>query len=113
MCVPSFCPCWAVVTCSPLSCCGPTGLVTCGDAVALANAAGCRSARSGGRLTSVRGRHPTLRFLPRRVTLGAQEGDRGLEVLEVVEGLVDGGEAQVSNLVELAQRLEDGHAHLV
>ena len=50
---------------------------------------------------------------PRRVTLGAQEGDGGLEVLEGVEGLVDGGEAQVGDLVELAQRLEDGQADLV
>src|SRR4051794_33424447 len=48
-----------------------------------------------------------------RVTLGPQQGDGGLEVLERVEGLVDAGEAEVGDLVELAERLEDGQADLV
>src|SRR5699024_618236 len=43
----------------------------------------------------------------------AQRADRALEVLERVEGLVDGREAQVRDLVALAQRREDRHAHLV
>src|SRR6188768_529074 len=74
---------------------------------------GCRSAGTGGRLAAVGGRHPGSGFLPRRVAFGAQEGDGRLEVLEGVEGLVDGGEAQVGDLVELAQRLEDGQTDLV
>src|SRR3954447_65844 len=36
-----------------------------------------------------------------------------LEVLERVEGAVDAGEAQVGDLVELAERAQDGQAHLV
>src|SRR3954452_18118556 len=45
---------------------------------------------------------------PGRDVLGPQQGDRRLEVLERVEGLVDGGEPQVGDLVELTQRLERG-----
>src|SRR5690349_7517029 len=47
------------------------------------------------------------------LALGAQQGDRGLEVLERLERLVDAGEPQVGDLVELAQRSEDRQAHLV
>ena len=49
----------------------------------------------------------------RRVALGAQEGDLGLEVVGGLEGPVDAGEPQVGDLVELAQRAEDGQADLV
>ena len=48
-----------------------------------------------------------------RVALGAQHGDRRLEVLERVERLVDAGEPQVGDLVELAQRAEDREPDLV
>src|SRR5687767_8635923 len=50
---------------------------------------------------------------PTRVALGTQEGDRGLEVLERVEGLVDTREAQVGHLVELPEGSEDRQPHLV
>src|SRR6478672_3590283 len=106
-----------------LSCWGPTGRVTCGNCSVVERVvpvpppdgrfSGWRSAGSAGVAAPVRGRHPALGLLPRRVTLGAQEGDGRLEVVEGVEGLVDGGEAQVRDLVELAQRLEDGQADLV
>ena len=52
-------------------------------------------------------------LLAGRVALGAQQGDGGLEVLEVVEGLVDGGEPEVGDLVELPERLEHSQADLV
>ena len=48
-----------------------------------------------------------LRLDAGRLALGAQQRDRGLEVLEGVERLVDAGEPQVGDLVELAQRPED------
>src|SRR6478735_6357902 len=117
----------AVVT-NSLSCWGPTGLVTCGDCPGVwppcwwcgccwwprgGRSSDARSAGAAGVPTSVGGRHPAVWLLPQRVTLGAQEGDGRLEVLETVEGLVDGGETQVGDLVELAQRLEDGQADLV
>ena len=51
-------------------------------------------------------------LLAEGLALSAQEGDLGLEVLEGVERAVDGGEAQVGDLVELAQRAEDGQANL-
>src|SRR5690554_3283697 len=48
-----------------------------------------------------------------RLVLRAQGRDRGLEVLEARKALVDRGEPQVGDLVELAQRTEDRQAHLV
>src|SRR5215203_4655666 len=51
--------------------------------------------------------------LPQRVTLGPKERDGSLEVLEALPRLVDAGEPEVGDLVELAERLEDGHADLV
>src|SRR6476659_1175852 len=45
--------------------------------------------------------------------LGAQVRDRLLEVVDGAEGLVDRGEAQVGDLVEVAQRTQDGQADLV
>src|SRR6478735_2531614 len=52
-------------------------------------------------------------LLPQRVVLGPKERDGSLEVLEALPRLVDAGEPQVRDLVELAERLEDGHADLV
>ena len=52
-------------------------------------------------------------LLASHFTLGAQQGDRGLEVVEAVERLVDAGESQVGDLVELAQRSQDGQPDLV
>src|SRR5699024_6571734 len=56
-------------------------------------------------------RLPGLPGLQQRI--GTQRIDRGLEVLEGVEALIDTGEAQVGDLVEFAQRIEDGQPHLV
>src|SRR4051812_2528619 len=42
----------------------------------------------------------------------AQHLDLDGEVVEGGEAAVDGGEAQIGDLVEAAQRLEDGPAHL-
>src|SRR5699024_7248480 len=56
-------------------------------------------------------RLPGLSGLQQRI--GTQRIDRGLEVLEGVEALIDAGEAQVGDLVEFAQRIEDGQPHLV
>src|SRR5688572_11688602 len=49
----------------------------------------------------------------RELVLGTEQGDLGLEGLEVVERPVDAGEAQVGHLVQLAQRRQHGHPHLV
>src|SRR3954469_6013711 len=52
----------------------------------------------------------------RRAQIGVarSEGcDLSLEVGQALEGAVDAGEAQVGDLVELPQGLEDGQAHLV
>src|SRR4051794_851731 len=51
--------------------------------------------------------------LPLRLPLQAEQGDLGLEVVGRGERAVDAGEPQVRDLVELAQRLEDGQADLV
>src|SRR5699024_5253277 len=56
-------------------------------------------------------RLPGLPGLQQRI--GTQRIDRGLEVLEGVEALIDAGEAQVGDLVEFAQRIEDGQPHFV
>ena len=50
---------------------------------------------------------------PGRLTLGPQHCDGRLEVLQRFETLVDTGESQVRDFVELAQRAEDGQADLV
>src|SRR6476661_4210350 len=52
-------------------------------------------------------------LLPQRVALGSKERDGSLEVLEALPRLVDAGEPEVCDLVELAERFEDGHADLV
>src|SRR3954471_10059922 len=52
-------------------------------------------------------------FLTQRVVLGSKERYGSLEVLEALPRLVDAGEPQVCDLVELAERFEDGHADLV
>ena len=44
---------------------------------------------------------------------GAQLRNLGLEVLQGVEGGVDGGEAQVGHLIKLAKRPQDRQADLV
>jgi hypothetical protein len=49
----------------------------------------------------------------RGLALGAEQGDLGLEVLERLEGPVDAGEAQVGDLVELAQRAQDRQPDVV
>src|SRR5699024_10211789 len=46
-------------------------------------------------------------------SIGAQRIDRRFEVLEGVEALIDAGESQVGDLVEFAQRFEDGQPHLI
>ena len=54
------------------------------------------------------------RARPRSASRSARSsGDGRLEVLERLERLVDAGEPQVGDLVELAQRPEDGQADLV
>src|SRR5690606_13781073 len=59
---------------------------------------------SGGR--SLGGRDPAL-------TLYTEPLDRGLEVLEGIEVLVDAREAEIGDDVQLLQRLEDRQAHLM
>src|SRR5699024_2233989 len=54
-------------------------------------------------------RLPGLPGLQQRI--GTQRIDRGLEVLEGVVALIDSGEAQVGDLVEFAQGIEDGKPH--
>src|SRR5690606_6454389 len=59
---------------------------------------------------------PARRRLVRGVLSGrrrAQRRDLTLEVIQGVERAVDAGEAQVRHLVQLAQRTEDGQAHVV
>src|SRR6476620_7404349 len=68
---------------------------------------------SGRRHTGVLGLRSGARLDAGGISLGTQQRDRGLEVLEGVEGLVDAREAQVRHLVELAERAEDRQAHLV
>src|SRR3954447_13043678 len=46
-------------------------------------------------------------------SLGSQEGDLVLEVIGGLEGPVDRCEPKVGDLVELAERAEDGQADLV
>src|SRR5689334_6380206 len=64
----------------------------------------------GVELLALRG---SLGLLPQRGALGSQERDGPFEVLEALPRLVDAGEPEVGDLVELAERLEDGHADLV
>src|SRR6478609_5350091 len=52
-------------------------------------------------------------LLPQRFVLGSKERDGSLEVLEALPRLVDAGEPEVRDFVELAERFEDGHADLV
>src|SRR4051794_24027409 len=52
-------------------------------------------------------------LLPQRFVLGSKERDGSFEVLEALPRLVDAGEPEVRDLVELAERFEDGHADLV
>src|SRR6478672_3769076 len=52
-------------------------------------------------------------LLPQRGALGSQERDGSFEVLEALPRLVDAGEPEVRDLVELSKRFEDGHADLV
>src|SRR6185369_6409564 len=47
------------------------------------------------------------------VVLNSQQGDRGFEVVEGVERLIDAREAKVGDLVELTQRREDGEPDVV
>src|SRR5699024_9811338 len=47
------------------------------------------------------------------VALAAQRGDGVFEVGQGTEALVDAGESQVGDLIELAKRAEDRQAHLV